>query len=442
MARAKLKKTIFASVVILLAIGVALMFSMWVNGSSSGGALKLPVGSSTPVISLGETHGLILASDGSLWSWGSDFLGWPVLGTSNAANQPRLCRIGHDTNWVGVSAAAEHNLALKSDGTIWAWGENFQAQLGDGTKAKMQKSPVPSIPGNDWIQVAAGDDSSFALKKDGTLWAWGMNWAGELGVGFTNRFVSNAVQVGTGTNWIKVWGGGLATVGKQSDGSLWYWGENPNPAFAQGANQILVPTRVSPDTNWTDVGFGTEDTVFAVKSDGTLWAWGRQAHVYTSVTNQSLDATPIRLGTDSDWRSISACGNWWCQGLIKKDGSLWLMDASAGKANGPRSPYGPVRFRRLEFAKEYVAFAAGAAHDVPPGVHIPVGVVLTRDGEVWTWGMVLGDARRKTFDALAQNFANHLHLKVQFGDPTSQTRPTPWQLPHDEPEEPGTPSKK
>jgi len=436
------KRKIFASVIILVGLLLIIVLTIWATDYSSGGALRLPVGSVAPVISLGETHGLILASDGSLWSWGSDFLGWPVLGLNKGSNQPRLRRIGHDTNWVGVSAAVEHNLALRSDGSIWSWGENLNCQLGNGTTASMQNSPVPSSPGNDWKQVAAGAYSSFALKTNGTLWAWGMNWAGELGLGYTNRSVTNATQVGPATNWIKVWAGGLASVAMQSDGTLWYWRENPNPAFAQGSNQIVVPTRITPDTNWTDVGFGTEDTVFAIKSDGTLWAWGRQAHVYTGVTNQNLDTIPIRVGLDNDWRSISACGNWWCQGLTKTDGSTWLMDASDSKPNGPRSPYKPLRFRRIAFPSNYIAFTAGAAHDAAPGVHLPVGVVLTRDGEVWTWGMVLGDARLNFWESLGQNFANRFHLNIQFSDPKSEMRPTPWQLPHLEPEPSDASSKK
>ncbi len=79
---------------------------------------------------------------------------------------------------------------------------------------------------------------------------------------------------------LKVWAGTLETVAIQSDGTLWYWGDNPNPAFSQEAGRISVPTRISPDTNWVDVGFGVY-TVFAIKSDGTLWTWGREAHVYT-----------------------------------------------------------------------------------------------------------------------------------------------------------------
>ena len=390
--------------------------------------LTLPVGNGTPAISLGERHGLILASDGSLWSWGSDFLGWPVLGLGNrASHSTRLRRIGHDTNWVRISAGEDHNLAIKSDGTLWTWGESVQDRF---TRPTMIGVPVPAAPGNDWKQAAAGGIHSAALKRDGTLWAWGNNWAGSVGIASTNGS-SVPVQVGSATNWIKVWAKGLETAALQSDGSLWYWGENPTWALAQQGIQVFIPTRVSPDTNWVDVGFGVE-TILAIKSDGTLWAWGQQAHVYTGDSDPATESIPTRVGTDSDWQTFSDCTGWWCQGLTKKDGSLWFMDASDGKSNGPRSPYKPVQFRRVEFQKDYAAYSAGAVHAAAPGVHGPIGVVLTRQGEVWTWGMVLGDPQtlKSRSEALLAGFAG-LFSKASLPDVPPVFRERPWQLRND-----------
>jgi alpha-tubulin suppressor-like RCC1 family protein len=385
----------------------------------------LPVGDRTPAISLGERHGLILASDGSLWSWGSDFLGWPVLGLGNVtSHSTSLRRIGHETNWVAISAGTAHNLAIKSDGTLWTWGESVQGRYASPTAIAV---PVPAALGNDWKQAAAGGVHSVALKRDGTLWAWGNNWAGSVGIASTNGS-SVPVQVGSATNWIKVWARGLGTVAMQADGSLWYWGENPNWALAQQGTQIFVPTRVSPDTNWVDVGFG-QNTVLAIKSDGTLWAWGQQAHVYTGASDPATEDTPTRVGTDSDWRTISDCTGWWCQGLTKQDGSLWLMDASDGKPNGPQSPYKPVRFRRVEFQKDYAAYAAGAVHAAAPGVHGPIGVVLTREGEVWTWGMVLGDPQTLVSRSVA--LLNYLHFGIPPPSPAPVFREKPWRLRND-----------
>jgi alpha-tubulin suppressor-like RCC1 family protein len=174
------------------------------------------------------------------------------------------------------------------------------------------------------------------------------------------------------------------------------------------------------------------NTVFATKSDGTLWTWGRNAHVYNDAQDPARDTTPTRVGTDSDWRTIPACGGWWCQGLTKKDGSLWLMDASDGETNGPRPPYKPARFRRVELQKDVVAYAAGAAHAAAPGIHAPIGVALTRDGEVWTWGLRLGDPRGlvSRLELSATKLAKRFGYKGGPPDARPVIAQTPWQLQH------------
>jgi alpha-tubulin suppressor-like RCC1 family protein len=250
---------------------------------------KLPTGTGTPAVAIGGNHGVILASDGSLWTWGETGFCWQVLGLgSNVRTQACLRRIGVETNWVNVAVGGSTTLALKSDGTIWAWGENIYGQLGDGTTVREQASPVRSIPGNDWKQVAASGIHSVALKQDGTLWAWGYNWAGQLGDGTTNRS-RVPLRVGSSANWIRIWANLIQNVGQQSDGSLWFWGWDYTRS--QKGSSIPIPTRVSPDTNWVDVGMG-DWMVFAIKSDGTLWAWGRQAHIYTGAA-PNTDSSPV-----------------------------------------------------------------------------------------------------------------------------------------------------
>jgi hypothetical protein len=115
------------------------------------------------------------------------------------------------------------------------------------------------------------------------------------------------------------------------------------------------------------------------------------------------------------------------------------MDASDGESNGPRPPYKPVRFRRVQFQKDYVAYAAGAAHAAAAGVHGPIGVVLTRDGEVWTWGMVLGDPPtfRSRSQAQLAKLAASLHFKIPPPDPPPVYRNKPWQLRNIDPDGPG-----
>jgi alpha-tubulin suppressor-like RCC1 family protein len=260
-------------------------------------------------------------------------------------------------------------------------------QLGEGTKVT-RPTPVPSIPGNDWKQAATGT-SSFATKNDGTLWAWGNNGAGQLGIGST-KASTNAVRVGTSTNWTKVWGGGIQTVGLQSDGSLWFWGSLDGNG--RGTNNFLVPTRVSPDTNWTDVCFGYF-TMFALKSDGTLWTWGLKADIYNGGPDNGLDGalaqiTPTQIGSESDWQSFSSSPGCFYLLLRKKDGSLWVLDASEHRTIKLPNAYKPIVPRKINFQKNIAAYAAGGDS---------IGVILTPDGEVWTWGRVLGEHSPKDF---------------------------------------------
>ena len=184
MAWTKTKMAVVTGVVIILAtIGTFTEINHIRHAPpAQTGRLKLPTGNVTPMIACGYSrYAIFLASDGSLWSWGEESLGWPVLGLANTKiqNTVSLHRIGNETDWLSVAAGDSSCLAIKSDGTLWAWGENLHYQLGDGTKIT-RPTPVPSIPGNDWKQAVAAGANSFALKNDGTLWAWGNNWAGQL----------------------------------------------------------------------------------------------------------------------------------------------------------------------------------------------------------------------------------------------------------------------
>jgi RNA polymerase sigma factor (sigma-70 family) len=388
MAWTKAKTAVVASTTILLAtVGTITVTSHFRHAPpAQTGRLKLPTGNVTPMIGYGYSrYGLFLASAGSLWSWGEDRLGWPVLGlkNTNIQNTVSLRRIGNETDWVSIAAGTSHCLAIKSDGTLWAWGGNFDYQLGDGTKIT-RPTPVPSVPGNDWKQAAAGGSESYALKNDGTLWAWGNIWAGWLGIRST-KTTTKAVQVGSSTNWIKIWSGMIQTVGLQSDGSLWFWGSLTGDS--NDKNKFLVPTRISPDTNWTDVCFGYF-TMFAIKSDGTLWSWGLKANFYTQAHDASLNAVPMQVGTENDWQSCASSPGGFYHILKKKDGSFWALDASEHRRVKPAIEYKPVKLRKIDLHKDVAAFAAGGDN---------IGVVLTRDGEVWTWGRVIGELSLKDY---------------------------------------------
>jgi len=383
--------------------------------------LTLPPGPRTPSISLGQFHGLVLAPDGSLWCWGGEERGWPVLGQGKTSFSPDLIRIGLETNWVRISAGSDHNLALKSDGTVWSWGGNYKGQLGPGLDptgmatnriVPLEKTPVRRLAGNDWVQIIAGYAASFGLKRDGTLWAWGLNNFGQLGIG---SLISSIlpVQVGNATNWIKICEGGVSAAGIQSDGSLWIWGGSPQLGNrAPGSTQnLLVPTRFGSNTNWADVSVAF-NLWLGIKSDGSLWAWGRIAHQFTGDAPDNFD-TPTRIGRDSDWASVYSSDGGFYHLLRRRDGSFWILDLT-GRTSGS------MRLTRLDLPDDIVAFEARGR----------AAAFITSGGAIWTCGQVLGqpsgrDRAMRLLDGAWVRFG----LRPRWSsDPNPVNRPQPWQL--------------
>ncbi len=408
MAWTKAKTAVVATAVVLLATaGTVSVWHYYRHGPpAQAGRLRMRPGNTQPMVAYSYSRvAILLATDGSLWSWGENRLGWPVLGLSDKRqNTASLRRIGNDNDWVSVAAGDAECLAIKADGTLWAWGENLNYQLGDGTKIT-RATPVRSIPGNHWKQAASGGTTSYAIKTDGTLWAWGNNWAGQLGTGNT-KAVTNAVQVGTDSNWERIWAEGGQVLGLQTDGSLWFWGSLDGNG--RGTNTIKVPTRVSPDTNWVDACFGYF-TMFAIKSDGTLWCWGNTARFYTHSGDTNVTLTPMPVGDATDWLSCNSGPNGFYQLLRKKDGSLWAMDASAHRIVKPDSQYPPIKFEKLDFPKGIASYVAGGDD---------IGIVISTDGEVWTWGRVMGELTQKDFyDAKGHSLY-----------PKSRTISKPWRV--------------
>ncbi|HSH66020.1 MAG TPA: hypothetical protein VLB84_09530 [Bacteroidia bacterium] len=153
-----------------------------------------------------------LKSDGTLWAWGDNSKGQLGNGTANNSNVP--LKIGNDNNWIAVNAGEYQSFALKSDGTLWVWGLNDQGQLGDGTLVSRNR-PVKLGSDNDWLSISTRETHAMALKADGSLWAWGVNDSGQLGYGTTvNR--QSPVRIGTEV-WISVTTGFNYSMGIHAD---------------------------------------------------------------------------------------------------------------------------------------------------------------------------------------------------------------------------------
>lgn len=284
-------------------------------------------------IDAGDYSNLAIKTDGSLWAWGANFegqLGNGTNGYGSAYNKTEPIQIGSDTNWQSVSAGGMHSLAIKTDRTLWAWGDNNAGQLGIGTSGSTDRN-VPTQVGtaSDWNSISAGDSYSLAIKNDGTLWAWGSNSNGKLGNGspYINSLVP--IQIGTASNWQSVKAGYDFSLAIKNDGTLWGWGNNSSGQLGNGTTaDSSVPIQIGTDTDWVKVSSGIPHSM-AIKSNGTLWAWGSNfpGQFGNGTTVDSF--VPIQIGSDTNWQNVDVAG--FTSMAMKNDGTLW---GSGNNGNG------------------------------------------------------------------------------------------------------------
>ncbi|MDD3179012.1 MAG: fibronectin type III domain-containing protein [Opitutaceae bacterium] len=219
----------------------------------------------------GDSHTVAVKSDGTVRAWGRNSNGQLGDGTTTQRSYPAF--VNGLTSVLVVAAGGSHTVAVKSDGTVRAWGYNYYGQLGDGTTTQ-RLNPVPVSGGLTSVAaVAAGLNHTVALKSDGTVWAWGGNSCGQLGDGTTTQRLS-PVQVSGLTGVVAIAAGGSHTLAVKSDGTVWAWGDNSNGQLGDGTTtQRLSPVQVSGLTGVMAIAAGDSHTV-ALKSDGTVWAWG------------------------------------------------------------------------------------------------------------------------------------------------------------------------
>ena len=297
----------------------------------------------------GDYDTVAARSDGTVQAWGLGPLGdtsenqstTPVQVAGSGGN-------GYLTDVVTVAHGDQFFMALRADGTVWTWGSGYQGELGNGTTGSFSPTPVevvsPSGGGalTGIVQIAAGAEHALALRSDGTLWTWGYDAYGELGLNQPAGYYSKPSEVvspsGSGalTGVVDMSGGYLFSVALRSDGTVWSWGRNIQGQLGYGTmdqNRHQVPAQVvGPGGNGFLTGISqvsaTLEHAGAVKTDGTAWTWGWNGVGELGNGDSTLQpsATPVQVVAPSGGylTNVTRMTGGQDYGIaLKSDGTVW-----------------------------------------------------------------------------------------------------------------------
>ncbi len=303
-----------------------------------------------------------------LFSWGNNESG--ELGLGDTAkflkyNSPRL--VGNDSTWSIVSSDFGITTAIKNDGSLWSWGEQYNGELGIGLPNKFKtQNPIRIGNDNDWIDISTSNGHTIALKSKGTLWGWGL-----ANYGADTVIQNHPVQIGTDTNWKVISVGSAFSIAIKSDGTLWSWGVGADGA----GNFCNKPKRIGTGNIWKYISAGLQHTI-ALKNDGTLWSWGYNGNGQLGIGIDTINEVyqPIQIGNDTNWRMISAGSRYSL--ALKTDGSLWSWGDNSFGQLGLGNQLNSNSPKLINNDKDWTDICAAAFHTS----------AIKRNGTLWNWG--------------------------------------------------------
>jgi alpha-tubulin suppressor-like RCC1 family protein len=263
-------------------------------------------------IASGGLHSLALASDGTVYAWGSNTKG--QIGDNYTINRTAPVQTYNIDNITTISAGYLHSLALDKDGAVWGWGDNTYGQLGIGSSTTYKKAPVQvtALQNVDIVAVSAGDYHSLSLDSTGTVWAWGYNNKGQIGdTTSTTRLspvkVTGGEQGGTYlTDITAIYAGSNHNLALDSSGNIWSWGDNT--AGQLGNNDTTLsktPVQVHPSSDFAAIAAGSAHSL-AIDSSGDVWAWGDNTYGELGIGSTISKRVPTRITSISGMASIAA----------------------------------------------------------------------------------------------------------------------------------------
>ncbi|HPI18929.1 MAG TPA: T9SS type A sorting domain-containing protein [Candidatus Kapabacteria bacterium] len=339
----------------------------------------------------------------TLWLWGANNYG--QMGDSTVTHFLKPTMLGEQGEWSYVESDYFHNAAIKSDGSLWGWGQSQNNPLSSVFNS-IKKIPYRFLneKSSDWISVNCGVESIIArnsdgcilefnkdfvnsfkeeyignfnhfvevktqiisgahhnlfVKSDGTLWGWGIGNYGRIGDGTENNR-ANIIQIGSDSDWESVGCGVYQSYGIKNDGSLWSWGFN-NDGILGYSYQELTPKKIGNENDWAFIDSDWYHTL-AIKSDGTLWAWGQNLYGKFGNGNYEPSNFPVKVGNENNWSYVKCCNHHTL--AIKSDGTVWGWGANLqGQLADSVTPEFLVP-KQISESNEWVSISCGLYHSL------------------------------------------------------------------------------
>jgi alpha-tubulin suppressor-like RCC1 family protein len=281
----------------------------------------------------------LVLEDGSAYSWGNNTFG--AQGPATASGQiPQLLSQGPYRK-ITTCGTISASIFLKENGELFSAGYNNVGQTGRGNGTSFAFGRI----GVDlWKDVSACNEYCLAVRMDGTLWSWGANANGATGLGTASGSTMSPTQIGTDTDWAKVFAGRNGAFGIKTDGKLFGWGQNTNGCLGNGnAVQQNSPVRIGTRDGWVAAAKSVSHSAF-VHSDGTLWTSGLATNYRRGIAGTGSVSSPVQLGTATNWNDCivnaasiiaktSAGGVWFCgsasDGQFSSDVPMTLLFRAA-----------------------------------------------------------------------------------------------------------------
>ncbi|MCZ7683004.1 MAG: hypothetical protein M5U28_31030 [Sandaracinaceae bacterium] len=288
--------------------------------------------------------------------------------------------------WTAIAAGDYHSLAIAGDGSLWAWGDNEWGQLGVATtetcvspRSDDFERPCTTTPlrvggATDWTAIAAGEGHSVALRADGSLWSWGRSTSGEVGVAGVD--VPTPTRIGADSTWTAIAAGESHSMALRADGTAWVWGNGGYGQIGDGSlGSRTSPTEVPTGSSatWTAVAAGG-NACMGLRSDGTIWAWGRNLAGQLGTGDTGDLLVPTQIGADAAWSAIGM--GYTFAAALRDDGTLWAWGSNGSHQLGDGTTDASYTPRQVGAATDWASLVVGAGHTL----------AQKRDGTLWAWG--------------------------------------------------------